>query len=203
MKYLIIALGILTLFLSMRSHIPNTQPLAKDAAILAIGDSLTYGFGASTEQSYPSQLAQLTGHRIINAGINGETSQEGLQRLPSLLSQYHPRLTILCLGGNDILQKRSMETLKENLRKMIEMTKASGSDVLLIAVPNMTLFGLDPLDLYEEVAEETDTPLLSGILSEILSDPSLKSDQIHPNARGYRKMAEAVYGRLKENGWVQ
>jgi acyl-CoA hydrolase len=86
---------------------------------------------------------------------------------------------------------------------MIEMTKASGSDILLIAVPNMTLFGLDPLDLYEEVAQETNTPLLSGIFSKILSQPSLKNDQVHPNAAGYQKLAAALYKKMKEKGWIK
>jgi lysophospholipase L1-like esterase len=203
MKYLIAALVALLLFLNMKPSSPLTEPLAADATILAVGDSLTYGYGAPEGQSYPAVLAQMTGRSVINAGVNGETSEEGLKRLPTLLATHRPALTILCFGGNDILQKRSMTALEENLRKMIEMAKASGSDILLIAVPNMTLFGLDPLDLYEEVAEETNTPLLSGIFSEILSQPSLKSDQIHPNAVGYHKLAKAVYGSLKEYGWIE
>jgi len=176
--------------------------LTPDNTILTAGDSLTYGFGAPAKRSYPDYLKVLTGVNVVNVGLNGETSSEGLTRLPILLKTYHPRLTILCYGGNDVLQKRSMKELKENLRKMIQIIKNSGSDVLLIAVPNITLFGLDPLDLYEEVADETNTPFLSGVLSEILSDPSLKSDQIHPNADGYQKMAKAVYDALKKYGWI-
>jgi len=61
----------------------------------------------------------------------------------------------------------------------------------------MTLFGLEPLALYEEVSEETNTPLLSGVLSEILEEPSMKSDQVHPNAKGYRKLGDAIYEKLK------
>ena len=85
---------------------------------------------------------------------------------------------------------------------MITLCKAYGSDVLLLSVPHLTLFGLEPMKLYREVAEETQTPLLEGILSDILEDPSLKSDQIHPNAQGYEKLAKAVYRKLRELGFI-
>jgi len=197
MKYFIAALVVLLLFLNMKTSFPTTEPLAADATVLAVGDSLTYGYGAPLDKSYPAQLSQLSGLTVINAGINGETSREGLVRLPKLLETYHPNLTILCFGGNDILQRKPLGELKENLRKMIQTCKDAGSLVLLIAVPDITLFGLEPLDLYEEVAEETGTPLLQGVLSMVLSRPSLKSDQIHPNAQGYMEMARAIHKKLK------
>ena len=204
MKYFFILFTISALFLSWYKGRPMADRfLASNDTVLTAGDNLTYGFGAPAQQSYPDRLTILTGLNVINAGLNGETSSEGLVRLPSLLKAHHPRLTILCYGGNDILRKRSMAELKENLRRMIKITRSSGSNVLLVSVPNMTLFGLDPLDLYEEVADETNTPLLSGILSKILSDPSLKSDQIHPNAEGYQKIAEAVYAAIKDHGWLK
>jgi len=110
---------------------------------------------------------------------------------------------ILCFGGNDILRRQSMDTLKNNLKTMIRMAKAKEVDVLLVAVPNIGLFGLAPLELYEEVAQEEKVPLLSGVLANILSQPSLKNDQIHPNAPGYKQMAEKIYESLIENGWIQ
>ncbi len=196
MKYLIPTVGLLLLFLAMNPTDTHKKPMTPNDTILALGDSLTYGFGAKAEESYPSVLAKMTGYRVINAGVNGETSDEILRRLPALLERYHPRVTILCAGGNDILQKKSMDALKANLEAMITTIKASGSDVLLIAVPHVTLFGLSTLPLYEEVAEQTDTPLLEGVLANILEQPGLKSDYIHPNAKGYRQMAEAVREKL-------
>ncbi len=196
MKYLIITIGVLLLFFSMRPSKIDKEPLTSGDTILALGDSLTYGFGAKAEESYPSVLEAMTGYRVINAGVNGETSDEIRRRLPALLEHYRPRVTILCAGGNDILQKKSMDALKANLEAMITTIKASGSDVLLVAVPHVTLFGLNTLPLYEEVAEQTDTPLLEGVLADILEQPGLKSDYIHPNAKGYRQMAEAVREKL-------
>jgi len=86
---------------------------------------------------------------------------------------------------------------------MIEIAKSKNMKVLLISVPDVSIFGLSPLALYAEVADETGTPLLSGVLATILSDPRLKSDQIHPNAKGYQKMTEKIYEKLKEEGWIE
>jgi len=111
------------------------ETLSSTHTILAVGDSLTYGFGAPVESSYPVRLHQKVSMKVINAGENGETSSEGLLRLPSLLNTYHPKLTILCYGGNDILQKRSMRQLKENLKKMITLCKEAGSEVRSLPYP--------------------------------------------------------------------
>lgn len=204
MKYLLAGLALLALLMSLKKHdLHLKKPLPQNATVLAFGDSLTHGFGAPEGESYPDVLSRLTGLHVINAGVNGETSAEGLRRLPALLTEHHPDLTIICFGGNDILQKLPMEALKQNLSKMVQITKASGSNVLLLSVPNLTLFGLSPLPLYEEAAKENDVPLLDGVLADILDQPALKSDYIHPNAKGYRKMAEAVYEKMKEEGWVE
>jgi lysophospholipase L1-like esterase len=206
MKYLLPVLFlILILFNLQQKHKKYTMShyLKNSDIILATGDSLTKGHGAPDGKSYPDYLSKLTGHTVINAGLNGETSQEGLQRLPSLLDLHHPKLTLLCYGGNDILQNRSMAQLAQNLKEMIRKIRASGSDVILIAVPNFTLFGLEPLPLYKIVAKETKTPLLKGVLSEILENPAYKSDQVHPNAKGYKIFADALYKKLQEEGWIK
>ena len=203
MKYIIIAIFSVLILLIFTKKETGTMTLTSNDSILAFGDSLTYGFGANSKESYPTQLSLLSGYRVINAGMNGDTSSEGLRRLAPLLEDTSIKLMILCFGGNDIIQKQSMSKLKHNLKTMIQMAKAKNIDVLLVSVPNFTLFGLSPLGLYEEVAEEENIPLLSGVLANILSQPSLKNDQIHPNALGYKEMAESIYESLKENEWIE
>ena len=198
---MIVILVVLVL-LTLTEKETNSVKLIKNNTILALGDSLTYGFGANPSESYPALLSEMTGLRVINAGINGETSKEGLVRLPKLLEDPSIKLMILFFGGNDIMQRRSREELKQNLKTMIQLAKQKHIDVLLISVPNIGLFGLSPLSLYKEVAEEENIPLLSGMLADILSQPSLKNDQIHPNGSGYKKMAERIYETLKEHGWI-
>ena len=202
MKYVIGAILVLILFTLFSGKESHMRKLKHSDAILAMGDSLTYGFGAPPEKSYPAVLQRLSGHRVINAGRNGDTSAEGLQRLPALLNDPSVKVMILCFGGNDILQKKPITQLKANLKHMIQMAKAKGVEVLLISVPDISLFGLSPLDLYEEVAEEEDVPLVSDLLSDILGNPSLKSDQIHPNAKGYNIMAEKIFEALRQYGWL-
>ena len=202
MKYIIVAVFVALILLTLPNKSTKMNRLLPHDTILAFGDSLTYGHGANYEESYPALLSSLSGHKVINAGTNGETSGEGLQRLPKLLEDKSIKLMILCFGGNDILRRQSMDALKNNLKKMIRMAREKEIEVLLISVPNINLLGLSPLELYEEVAEEEDIPLVSGVLANILSQPMLKNDQIHPNALGYEQMAEKIYESLKENGWI-
>ena len=164
--------------------------------IVAFGDSITYGYGAKPDHSYPSILQKLSGIDVVNAGRNGETTAEGLKRLPVILKRHKPDLLILCEGGNDFLQGVDEVQIKENLRTMIQEAKGEGVEVVLIAVPRLTLFGLDDAPLYEELAEEENVLLIDDLLEEILSTPSLKSDRIHPNEKGYERLAKEVMNTL-------
>jgi len=203
MKYIIAIILVVLILLTLPNKSTKMNTLLPHNTILAFGDSLTYGYGASYGESYPTHLSSLTGYKVINAGINGDTSDDGLQRLPKLLEDKSIKLMILCFGGNDILRRQSMNALKNNLKTMIRMAKTKEIDVLLVAVPNINLFGLAPLELYEEVAKEEKVPLLDAVLANILHQPSLKNDQIHPNALGYKQMADKIYESLVENGWVK
>ncbi len=176
-------------------------PLPADAVVLAFGDSLTYGTGASESESYPAQLEKLTGRRVVREGVPGEVSAAGLQRLPAVLDEYRPRLLLLCHGGNDFLRRLPKAETAANLRAMIRLAQSRGIEVLLIGTPEFG-FLLTPPDFYAEIAKEYRLPYESGVLSKILRDSSLKSDQIHPNAAGYRLMAERVYALLKKAGAV-
>ncbi len=175
---------------------PQLSRLAGDAVILAFGDSLTRGTGAGASSSYPAVLAGLTGRTVINAGIPGELSAAGLRRLPGVLDAINPQLMILCHGGNDLLRKRNSGQLAANIREMITLARQRGVDVVLIGVPRPGLL-LGTAELYYEIAESMDVPLEADALADILSDAGLKSDPIHPNAAGYRVMAEALHKFLR------
>lgn len=173
--------------------------LNKNDTILAFGDSLTFGYSAPTNNSYPAILSQLTGIEVINAGINGELSQDGLQRLDGLLDKYQPQLLILCHGANDMLQKRNLDDMASNLETMIGLAKQRNIQLFLIAVANTNLL-LTPLKQYRQIADNMAIPLENDLISDILSQPSLHSDIIHPNALGYQKMAEKIHLDLIELG---
>ena len=198
----LLAFVVFLFFLRPDSKAFETSPLGSQDIVLAFGDSLTYGYGAPS-QSYPVQLQQEIQREIINGGVSGETSSQGLKRLPSLLQKYHPKLVILCHGGNDILRQQSKETLKENLLKMIQMSKNSGAQILLVAVPDFYSLGLSSEGLYREVAKQEHVLYEGEVLTKIENDPALKSDRIHPNAKGYALMAEAFAKILKKHNLVE
>lgn len=181
------------------SSAPQLPALPADAVILAFGDSLTYGSGASPETSYPAVLSRLTGRRVINAGVPGEVTAAGLLRLPELLEQEKPALVLLCLGGNDFLQRLDVGKAEENLRVMVRMIRERGAAVVLIGVPKLGL-GLDVPEWYGKIAKDAGIPYEGKILGRVLADRSLKSDTVHPNAAGYQQMAEALSKLLKKTG---
>nr|MBV6630371.1 arylesterase [Oceanococcus sp. HetDA_MAG_MS8] len=172
----------------------STPPpdLSASRTILAFGDSLTFGYGAKQSQSYPSVLAELTGKRVINAGVNGETTSAGVRRISELLEEHRPDVVLLLEGGNDLLRRQSVASIKTNLLRMIELSQSHGAQVVLIAVPKPAIFGLSDHEVYAEVATQAQVFLLADVVSEVLSDADLRSDKIHPNAAGYRQMAEAL-----------
>ena len=178
---------------------PTLEPFPPGAVILAFGDSLTAGNGAPREQAYPSRLATLSGHRVINAGVPGELSAAGMKRLPGALGTHRPALVLLCHGGNDILRRVGAETLGANLRQMVETIRGSGAQVVLIAVPTLGL-GLRPHPAYAGLAEDLGLVLENRVITDVLSDPALKSDGVHPSAAGYAIIAERLHGLLRERG---
>ena len=175
--------------------------LAKNDVVVAFGDSITFGTGAESRESYPAVLEQMIGRRVVNAGVPGEVTAEGLSRLPQILDAEKPALLILCHGGNDTLRQLSRMQTADNIREMVRLARQRGVAVVLIAVPSLGL-SVSPAPMYRDIAKELKIPLEEKTLSDILADGSLKSDLIHPNAAGYRRLAEAVAMLLKKSGAI-
>lgn len=178
---------------------PTLPRLGPHDVIVAFGDSLTHGTGASEETAYPAVLASLSGRTVINAGVPGDTTASGLQRLPAVLAEYRPRLVLLCLGGNDMLHQQPAAAIESNLRRLVQTIRASGADVVLIGVPEPRLFGGAP-DFYARVARDLQLPLEQDAFNDVLKDARLKSDPVHANAAGYRQVAERLDEFLKKTG---
>jgi lysophospholipase L1-like esterase len=176
-------------------------PLAADAIVVAFGDSLTFGTGAREQESYPAQLGALVGRKVVREGVPGEVSAAGLARLPGVLDEHRPRLLILCHGGNDFLQRMPKAQAAGNVRAMIRLARERGIDVVLIGTPEPG-FTVTPPEFYGEIAKEFRIPYEGDVLGKILRDGSLKADQVHPNAQGYRLMAERVAELLRKSGAI-
>lgn len=180
---------------------PQVPALGSGDVVLAFGDSLTFGSGASSSESYPAQLQLLIGRKVVNTGVPGEISADGLARLPEVLEEVQPKLLLLCHGGNDFLRKQSEIAAAANVRAMVKLAKDKGIAVVLIATPKPG-FSLSPPEFYAEIAKEFGIPFNDDALKSILRDNELKSDLVHPNAKGYAHLAQALNKLLKRSGAI-
>lgn len=201
----LIQLAAASFLLAACGRTPKLPALARGSVVLAFGDSVTYGTGAAPGEDWPTLLAVLTGWRIVNAGVPGDTAEAARSRIGPLLDEHRPALVILELGGNDFIRRRAQKRVKEDLRQIIQTIRASGAGVVLVAVPELSLLGAvtrrpDDAPIYSELAKEEKLPLIADVFAEILSRPELCADQIHPNAQGYRQMAEGFQSALKKLG---
>jgi len=180
---------------------PELPRLGPDARLLAFGDSLTHGVGAAADQSYPAVLAERLDREVVRSGEPGERSDAARKRLPRVLDRVEPDLVVLCHGGNDILDGRDPAAIRAALEAMVRTIQQRGIPVVLIGVPAKGELG-GTAALYYEVAQATGVPLEDEALETIIADASLKSDPVHPNAAGYRKLARGVHRLLIETGAV-
>ncbi len=171
-------------------------PAARGAGqtIVVVGDSLSSGYGIAAGQSWVAMLedrlqAEGYGYQVVNASIAGDTSAGGLARLPRLLELHDPMLVVIELGGNDGLRGQPVATLRANLTKMIELSRASGAQVLLAGMqipPNYGSTYTQALAaVYPELAQQFDAALIEFLLADVaLKRELMQPDGIHPNAAG-------------------
>jgi len=180
---------------SKYSRVANRD--SRGTNVIAFGDSLTFGYGAQPGEDYPSRLGALAGTTVLNAGVNGDTTSSALDRVRADVLEHDPRIVIVGLGGNDFLQHVPVATTERNLREIVRAIRGAGAMVVLLGYRFPTL-GASYEKMYERVADEERCLLIPDLLDGILSDPSMKSDEIHPNARGYQLMAERIAGPVKK-----
>ena len=206
-RLLLVAAASVTLAACGKRKAAAPPALPDGAAVLALGDSITYGSGAAPEAAYPAQLAQRTGWNVVNAGVPGDTAAQALARLPALLAEHRPALVIVSVGGNDFLRRLPEADTEAGLRRIVALSRAAGAQVLLVGVPRPTLAaavgaGLSDHPLYARLATELALPLHAGGWAQVLGDETLKSDQIHANALGYRRFADGLVPTLRAQGWL-
>ena len=187
------------LLMGCEGSTPKQKALAPNAKILAFGDSLTFGKGVLPEESYPARLQAAVHREVINGGLPGEVSVEGLKRLPIWLDEYEPNLLILCHGANDLLRSLNEDKVRDNLRAMVKLAKDRGVDVILIAVPKFGGMRSAPR-FYADVAREFNIPLEKRSLEEILRHAKYHKDTVHPNPEGYQLIADALVKLMQASG---
>ena len=165
--------------------------------MIAFGDSLTAGYGADSGEDFPSRLTSLLHTTVLNAGVSGDTTEAALARLDADVLQKDPRIVIVGLGGNDYLRGVPITGTEANLRTIVRRIQAAGAMVVLLGFKFPSL-NANYEDMYERVASDQGCLLISGVLRGILTDPSLKSDEVHPNGKGYQLMAERIAGPCRK-----
>jgi acyl-CoA thioesterase-1 len=165
---------------------------SKGTNIICFGDSITFGYGVQAGEDYPTALAKLVSLPVINMGIDGDTSTEALRRLESDALDRNPLLVIIEFGGNDFLRKIPQDITLNNVKKMIERIQAEGA-MAAIADISAGMFLAEYRKAFSELAQEKGAIFIPNIFSGIITNPHLKSDFIHPNADGYKMIAQRIY----------
>ena len=200
-------LALAVLLLAVACGQPKEAPLPPGTRVLALGDSLTAAHGVTPDEAWSALLAARTGWLVINGGVSGDTSAGALQRLPALLDEHDPQLVLVTLGGNDMLRRLPPGQTTANLGQLLVRVKAHGARAVLLATPQPSLAGavfnnLSAPDFYRQVARDHQVPLIEEALPDVLSDPRLKGDQIHPNAAGHALLSKKIFEALRKTGYA-
>jgi len=199
--YLAVIILIFGLTACAKREIKNID--AKGAGIVCFGDSITFGYGATPGEDYPSALAKMVNIPVINAGIDGDTTSEALKRVKSDALDRNPLLVIIEFSGNDFLRKVPREVTLYNIRAMVEQIQAKKAMVALVDI-SAGMFLAEYRKGLSKLAREKEAIFIPHILSGIITNPRMKSDFLHPNALGYKMIAQRIYRAimpyLKQNG---
>jgi acyl-CoA thioesterase-1 len=177
-------------------------PVDTRPAVVAFGDSLTAGFGAEPGNSYPDFLQkELDNWRVVNAGVSGDTTTDGVNRLAEVLA-YKPRIVIVEFGGNDGLRGLPIETTRANLEQMVSTLQKAGVNVVLAGMTLPPNYGPDYIQSFERIYVElkakykiTEIPfLLEGVAT---NRSLMQRDGLHPTAKGNERVAKTVLKYLK------
>lgn len=181
--------GLLPLAACGPPAVPNLG--SPGTTIVCLGDSITAGVGEERGGGYPERLAELLGTEVVNAGVPGDTAEQGLARLDDALA-HDPWLVIVEFGGNDLLKRVPRERSEAALRQIVEGILAAGAVPMIVTLDGPPFSGGQLQQVFERLEDDYEVPLVEDVLDEILFSPSLKSDTIHPNGAGYERLAAAV-----------
>ena len=183
---------------------------SNDSTILIIGDSLSAGLGVTYNQAWPSLLQDRLNKqdysiRVVNAGISGDTTAGGAERLPKLLGKYAPEIVVIELGGNDGLRGTSISSIESNLRSMIEAALDRDAKILLIGMqlpPNYgNAYATSFQNIFPQLATEYKIGLVERLIQRMMDDAweqsLMQSDGIHPNVEGHIQLEKIIWNSLK------
>ncbi len=180
----------LDLFGCSRPKIKNSESTGKN--IICFGDSITFGYGVNPGEDYPTHLAKLVSRPVINAGVDGDTAAEGLKRLEADVLDKDPYLVLIEFSGNDFIKNVLISETINNIKEIIRRVQAAGAMAAIVDV-SAGFFLRDYRLRLAQLARENGVIFIPATLSDIITNPGMKSDFMHPNASGYKIVAQRVY----------
>lgn len=182
------------------------EPADARPLIVCFGDSLTAGFGTDPGQAYPDYLQQRLDaagfhYHVVNAGVSGNTTKDGVERLPHIVSR-HPKIVVLEFGGNDGLRGLPLEATQQNMATMIEGLQNGGATVVLAGITLPPDYGPDYIHrfnaMYPALAKKYDVRLLPFLLDKVWGVPGdMQADSTHATAQGNKQVAANVQGLIQ------
>ncbi len=173
-----------------------------DKVIICFGDSVTYGQGVQRGEDFPSLLGRMTGRTVINAGVPGDTTADGLKRLGKDVLRRRPHLVVIELGANDYFHGVPVEEVMRNLGRIISGIQSVGAMVALCDLSGDRYLDRQH-DIYhcrlKDLAKKTGSVFIPRLMRGIIRKPSLRLDTFHPNALGYTIIAERIYKAIRRN----
>ena len=173
-----------------KQEIKNLNSKGKN--IICFGDSITFGYGVNPGEDYPTVLSRIAGIPVFNKGVDGDTSFDGLKRVKSDVLDNDPALVIVEFAGNDFLKKVPFEATVRNTREIVRNIQAQGA-IVAIADISAGFFLREYRKALARIAREEGAIFIPSILGGIITNPSMKSDFFHPNAAGYKIIAQRIY----------
>jgi lysophospholipase L1-like esterase len=200
LRTVLLALAVITAAVILWPRKPATWPIrnAPPGAgwIVCFGDSLVRGRGAEPEESYPAVLARLLGREVLNRGRDGDTSESALERLDDDVLAFSPSVVIITLGGNDMLGRVPIEDTVRSLRKVFERILAARAMIVFLAI-HPPFVSDERMARVKELCRELGVLYVDSVMDGMWRNRTLMSDDIHPNAAGYRIIAERVRDALE------
>lgn len=177
-----------------KNEIKNINSKGKN--IICFGDSITFGYGANPGEDYPTALARLISRPVLNMGIDGDTTISALKRLKTDVLDKDPFMVIVEFSGNDFVKKVPKEVTLNNIAEMVDNIQAKQAMVVIVDI-SAGMFMREYRAAFNQLARKKQALFIPSILSGIITNPAMKSDFLHPNAKGYTEIARRIHKAIE------